>query len=504
MEPSLDLRVSGGALWAGPGRFWPKGAVEITAGRVSYAGDASGAGVRPARHQLDAGGGLIMPGLVNAHCHGAMVLFRGMADDLPLDEWLQKEMFPAEAEYVTDEMVEVCCRLAAAEMLLSGTTCVGDSYFCMQGAVPAYIESGMRAVLAQGVIDFPAPGAPNPAKNLQVAREFVQTWQGVSPRITPGVFAHAPYTCSPETMNGALDLARSLEAPFFTHLAESKPELDVLRQRYGKGPVRHLRDIGVLEGLTACAHGVWLQDDELAELARAGVALVHCPESNMKLGSGAARVEDWLQAGIRAGLGTDGAASNNDLDMFGEMKSAAFLAKVSALDPAALPAEKVLEMATRGSARALGLERTGKLEPGYDGDLIVVDLHRPHHTPWYQAASALVYAGRGTDVRHVVVEGNRWCGTTGYSPWICPRSWQRCGNWPPRWPPDATRCNRFDVDAPRLDPGHSGPLPRPVQQPGGPRLKALAGLAGGLEHDSPGVQALDCVPDARQIHIQIG
>ncbi len=405
MEPSIDLRVSGGPLWAGAGGFWPRGAVEISGGVVVYAGDAAGAGASEARRELDAAGGLIMPGLVNAHCHGAMVLFRGMADDLPLEQWLQNVMFPTEAAFVTEDMVNACCRLAAAEMLLSGTTCVGDAYFCMNGAVPAYEESGMRAVLSQGVIDFPAPGVPEPSQRLVVAREFIENWQGKYSRIIPGVFAHSPYTCSADTLTGAADLAVGLDAPFFTHLAEIQSENAIMQDQYGCRPTEHLARLGVLDKLTACAHGVWLQKEELAELAAAGVALVHCPESNMKLASGVAQVTAWHEAGVVSGMGTDGAASNNDLDLFGEMKSAALLAKVSALDPAALPAEKALEMATSGSARALGLERTGRLEPGYSADLVVLDLKSPNHTPWYQAASALVYAGRGADVRHVVVDG---------------------------------------------------------------------------------------------------
>ena len=401
----MDLRVSGGPLWAGYGKFWTDGVVEVERGVVSYAGDAAGAGSRPAKRELDAKGGLIMPGLVNAHCHGPMVLFRGMADDLPLEVWLQQAMFPAEAAFVNQEMTGICCRLAAAEMLLSGTTCVGDAYFCMNGAVPAYMESGLRAVLAQGVIDFPAPGVPDPARRLDAARDFIQAWQGKSPRITPAVFAHAPYTCSPETMRGAADLAEGLGVPFFTHLEETRAESAMMQEQHGCRSTEYLARAGVLERLTACSHGVWLEDSELEQLAGAGVALVHCPDSNMKLASGAARVEAWQQAGITAGLGTDGAASNNDLDMFGEMKSAALLAKVTALDPAALAAEKALQMATSGSARALGLEKTGKLEPGYSGDLIVVNMNSPHHTPWYQAASALVYSGRGADVCHVVIDG---------------------------------------------------------------------------------------------------
>jgi 5-methylthioadenosine/S-adenosylhomocysteine deaminase len=401
-----ELRIKGGSLWAGNESYWLDGVVDISGDEVIFAGAALDApDTRPDR-VLDAGGGLIMPGLINAHCHGPMVLFRGMADDMPLDKWLNEAVFPAEAAHVNPEMAGLCSRLAAAEMLLSGTTTVGDSYFCMDGAVPAYVDAGMRAVLAQGVIDFPAPGVPDPGMALEVAAEFVRRWQGDNPLITPGIFAHAPYTCSPETFKGAADLARELGAPFFTHLAETQAEPGMIQERHGKPPALYLEELGVLEDLTSCAHGVWLSPEELAALSGAGVALVHCPESNMKLANGVAQVVEWQQAGITAALGTDGAASNNDLCMFGEMRSAALMAKVSANNPAALPAAQVLEMATTGSARALGMGgRLGRLKPGYLADLIVVDLKQPHHTPWYQAASALVYAGSGADVKHVVVGG---------------------------------------------------------------------------------------------------
>ncbi len=401
-----SLLVRGGPLWAGPGSFWADGAVLVREGTVAYAGAAGPAPAPgPGMPVLEAGGGLIMPGLVNAHCHGAMTIFRGLADDEPLHAWLTEHIFPAEARWVDEATVELGTTLAAAEMLLSGTTCVGDSYFCARGAARAYQRAGMRAVVAQGLIDFPAPGVPDPAGGIAVCREFLEEWGERSPLITPGVFAHSLYTCGPGNLAAAAELAGGTPWPLFTHLAETKGELEQIKKAYQAGPVEHLERLGILAAFTSAAHGVWLEPEELARLAGAGVGLVHCPSSNMKLASGAGRPELWLAAGVAAGLGSDGAASNNRLDLVAELGHAARLAKVTAMDPAALPAEAVLAMATTGSARCLGLDGLGGLEAGAPGDLIVVDLGAPHMTPAFSAASALVYAARGSDVRHTVVAG---------------------------------------------------------------------------------------------------
>lgn len=403
-----ELLITGGALWVGPGAYWPRGTLEIRGGRVVYAGPAQA--YRPDREpparRLDARGGLVIPGLVNAHCHGAMVLFRGLADDLPLMKWLNEHIFPAEARWVDQEMVELCTLLAAAEMLLSGTTCVGDAYFCAGGAARAYQRAGMRAVVAQGVIDFPAPGVPDPEDGLRVAREFVEEWQGRSPLIRPALFAHSLYTCSPDKLRGVAALARELGVAWFTHLAETREEVAQVKELHGATPARHLEALGILEGLAAGVHGVWLDEEEMELMARRGVALVHCPESNHKLASGLAPVEAWRAAGLCVGLGTDGAASNNDLDLIAEAGSAARAAKLKSRDPAALPAAAALELAWAGSAAALGLEGVvGRLLPGYAGDAVVIDTDQPHLTPLHDPASALVYAARGADVRHTVVAG---------------------------------------------------------------------------------------------------
>lgn len=402
------MLLTGGPLWAGPGQYWPQGAVAAVDGVVTYAGPAADAPRPPQAEVVEARGGLIMPGLVNAHCHGAMVLFRGLADDLPLHAWLQEHIFPAEARWVNPEMVELCCRLAAAEMLLSGTTTVGDSYFCLDGAARAYGQAGMRAALYHGVIDFPAPGVPDPADNLATAQRFVERWKDESPLLTPGIFAHSTYTCSEATLRGAADLAAELDCRWQTHLAETVEEVsDSVKQR-GVSPVAYLESLGLLERLDAAVHCVWLEPGETELLARRGVAVAACPSSNSKLGSGWSDVPALLAAGVAVGLGTDGAASKNNLDMFGEIGLAARLAKVKTKDPAALPAEAALDLALSGSAACLGLSAVvGRLAPGYACDAVVMDFDAPRLTPCFDPISHLVYAATGGNVRQVVVDGRQ-------------------------------------------------------------------------------------------------
>ena len=402
-----DLLVSGGPLWTGGEGHWPRGALLARAGRVVYAGPEEGlpAGAGTAA-RLEAEGGLILPGLINAHCHGPMVLFRGVADDLPLETWLFQHIFPAEAQWVDPEMTELGAGLAAAELLLAGVTTVCDAYFCAEGMAKAYARAGLRAVVAQGVIDFPAPGVPDPARNLAVAREFVTSWRGRSPLVTPAIFAHSPYTCGPETLRGCAALARELDCPWFIHLAESQAELATLAERHGQTPARHLESLGVLDALTAAVHGIWLEPEEMALLARRGVGVIPCPQSNAKLASGAADIPALLAAGLAVGLGSDGAASNNDLEMLGEAALATRLAKLRSGDPAALPAAQALDLLWTGGAAALGLgRRLGRLLPGQAADLVVLRPDAPHLTPWRDPASALVYQARRDDVRHVAVAG---------------------------------------------------------------------------------------------------
>lgn len=354
---------------------------------------------------IDARGDLIMPGLINTHNHCAMTLFRGLADDLPLMTWLQDHIFPAEAKFTSKEMVYWCTRLAAAEMIMSGTTTVADGYFFEEAAAQALKDSGLRAVAAQGVIDFPAPGVPDPAGNISNVARFIERWQD-DELISPGIFCHSPYTCSGQTIKKAKELARRSGCRFFIHVAETAAEVAQSRQEHGVSPVRYLDQLGVLDETTVCVHCVWLDDEDIAIIKESGAAVASCPKSNMKLAAGIAPIDKLIAANIPVGLGTDGCASNNNLDLFGEITTAAKLHKVNRLDPTLLPAGQVLAMATSGGAEVLGLAgKTGELRAGARADLIIVDLQKPHLTPMYDVASALVYAASGGDVKTTIIDG---------------------------------------------------------------------------------------------------
>ena len=353
---------------------------------------------------IDAGGKLLMPGLINGHNHCAMTLFRGLADDLELASWLNDHIFPAEAARVNDEMVYWCSKLAAAEMLLSGTTTVADGYFHAGEVARACRDAGLRAVAAHGIIDFPAPGVPDPTLNQEAVEDFIDTWQGKDPLITPAVFAHSPYTCSPVTLTRAKDLADRRQVRFFIHLAETRQETGMLIDPQGTSPVRHLHALGLLDSNTICVHSVWLDDEDLDILAATGASVVTCPQSNLKLASGTAKVVEMLARGIHVGLGTDGCASNNSLDMFREMDMLAKVQKLRTLDATALPAWQALRCATSGNAAALGLSGLGRLAIGCRADLLLLDLQAPHLTPFYNQ-DLLVYAAQGNDVHTVIVDG---------------------------------------------------------------------------------------------------
>ncbi len=353
---------------------------------------------------IDGHGKLLAPGLINGHNHCAMTLFRGLADDLELATWLTKYIFPAEARYVNEEMVYHCSKLAAAEMILSGTTTVADGYFFEGQAAQAFVDTGMRAVAAQGIIDFPAPGVPDPAKSLETVAEFLDAWQGRHPRITPGLFAHSPYTCSNQTLQQAKELATERQVPFFIHVAESRQEHEMIQSPQGTSPIRHLAALGLLDPGTICIHGVWLDDEDLDLLATNGAGVVVCPQSHLKLASGIAPVSAMIERGIRVGLGTDGCASNNSLDMFREMDILCKTQKVHTLDTTALTARQALRCATVSNAALLGLGNIGQLLPGYKADLILLDLQQPHLTPCYNQ-DLLVYGASGADVHTVIIDG---------------------------------------------------------------------------------------------------
>lgn len=403
-----DILIINGTLLPEPGKgeLIANGFVAVMNGKIAAIGTMSDIAVAgDAASIIDANGQLVMPGLVNTHTHAPMTLFRGMADDLPLMTWLHEHIFPAEAKSVNPEMVYWCAKLAAAEMLLSGTTTAADGYFLEDRVAQAFLEAGLRAVVAQGVIDFPAPGVPDPGKNVDVAQEFIEHWQKKSPLLTPAVFCHSPYTCAPTTLKRAKELARQKNVKFFIHLAETKAEAKQLQDQQRITPVRYLENLGLLDRDTICVHCVWITEDEIEVLERSGAAVSTCPQSNMKLGSGIAPLDRMIEAGIATGLGTDGCASNNRLDMFYEMDLCAKLHKVKGHDPTALPATTILQMATLMGARVLGIENNiGTLSPGKEADLILLDITQPHLQPFYHP-DLLVYAASGADVSSVVIGG---------------------------------------------------------------------------------------------------
>ncbi len=361
----------------------------------------------PALEVIDADGGLIMPGLVNTHTHLPMTLFRGLADDLPLDSWLNEHMFPAESQFITPENVKWGTRLACLEMLLSGTTTCCCGYFEEDTVAAAVSQAGMRAVLAQGVIDFPAPGVPDPALNVTHAGEYVDRWMDREPTLTPSIFCHSPYTCCAETLKAAKSAAAERGVLFQIHVAETEQEHRIPLIKLRNPPVNYLDSLRFMDESTLVVHAVWTDADDIRILKKRRVAISHNAESNMKLGAGIAPVPAFIQAGITVGLGTDGCASNNDLDLFTEMDAAAKIHKAIALDPTVMDAVTVLKMATLDGARAIGLDNvTGSLEPGKQADCIVVKTTSPHLVPLYAPPSHIVYTMRGADVATVVVGGN--------------------------------------------------------------------------------------------------
>lgn len=400
--------VAGSALPMDPA-FTVRGAtaVAVRGGEILAVGDpASIDAAYSAKARLERKDGVLLPGFVNTHTHAAMSLLRGIANDQPLMEWLRKYIFPAEAKNVSPAFVTAGTDLACLEMIRGGTTTFADMYYYESDVAASVDRAGLRGVLGETWLDFPAPGHANLEESKKVTRAFLERWRG-HPRVTAAIAPHAPYTCSKETLLAARALADEFGAPLLTHVSETWDEQKQIREKYGKSPVSWLEEIGFLGPRLSIAHGVWLSADDLAILARRKVSLSHNPESNMKLGSGVAPVALARKAGVVVGLGTDGVAgSNNDLDMLEAMDFAGKLAKVAALDPTPLPAADLLRMATIEGARVLGLDRlVGSLEPGKRADLIVIGLGNAHAQPVFDLPSTVVYSSKVDDVSLTVVDG---------------------------------------------------------------------------------------------------
>lgn len=387
-------------------RVIENGAVAVRGGAIVAAGTRAEIDSKYRGKKIDRGDAILMPGLINTHTHAPMSLFRGVADDLPLQEWLEKFIFPAEARNLNPEFIRWGTRLACLEMLLGGTTTYVDMYYFEDLIAEETKKAGMRAILGETVIQFPVADAKSPKESLAFTEKFFERFKN-DPLITPAVAPHALYTNKDEDLKAARALANKYKLPLVIHLSETLREnRDILHAR-NMSPTRTLDSLGVLDGWTIAAHSVHVDDTDLSILKKRSTGVAHCPSSNMKLASGIAPVLKMFKLGIPVGVGTDGpAGSNNDFNLFEEMDLASKLAKVSAMDPVALPAQKAVEMATIEGAKAAGLEKKiGSLEAGKRADMIVVQLDQPHAVPMFNVYSQLVYALKASDVTDVMVEG---------------------------------------------------------------------------------------------------
>jgi 5-methylthioadenosine/S-adenosylhomocysteine deaminase len=365
-----------------------------------------------AQETIDCDGKVVMPGLINAHTHVPMTLLRGLADDLRLDVWLLGFMMPVEREFVSPEFVHLGTQIACLELIRSGVTCFADMYYFEESVAKATAEIGLRAVCSQTVMKFPSPDARFFEESLAESREFIQRWKG-HPLIVPSVAPHAPYTTTQEILRATAELAAEFDVPLHTHIAETAVEVENCRNEHGMNVVPYVAEQGLFEAKVLAAHCVHVGDSEITLLGRHKAGVAHNPSSNLKLASGFAPIAKMIENGLNVGIGTDGPASNNDLDMFEEVRLAAFLAKSVANDPTALPARTALSMATNLGAKALHLSHlTGSLEPGKRADLIIIDVSALHNSPRFRRDPAgvyaqIVYAAKASDVKDVMVNG-KW------------------------------------------------------------------------------------------------
>ena len=406
---TCDLLIVGGTVVTmdGERRVIEDGAVAIKDGKIAMVGTRAAVIKNlKAKQTINAAGKAVIPGLINTHTHVPMSLFRGISDDLDLQEWLTKFIFPAEAKNVTEQFVRAGTRLGLAEMIRGGTTTYCDMYYFEDSIADETKMAGMRAVLGETVLDFPAPDNKTWDAAMSYTERFIKKWQNDA-LIVPAIAPHAPYTVSQEHLLAARDLSNRLSAPLVIHLAEANTETEFIQQKHkGMRPIEFVESIGFLTDRTIAAHVIQANDSELDILKRRGVGIAHNPQSNMKLAAGVAPVPSMLRKDISVGLGTDGAASNNDVSMWEEMDTAAKLHKLYSGDQKVLPAEQAFEMATIRGARALHLDKiTGSIETGKRADIAIVDLDSLNQVPYFNIYSALVYSTKADDVRTVVING---------------------------------------------------------------------------------------------------
>jgi len=408
-KEKIDLLINGGTIVTmdGDRLILEDGAVAVKGDVISAIGFRTDLEKKYTPDQtIDARGKLVLPGFINGHTHVPMTLFRGLHDDVTLDEWLHKYIFPAEAKNVTEEFVRWGTRLAAAEQIRGGITTFADMYYFEDAVAEETKKAGMRGVLGETFIDFPAPDNKDESEMLAYTEKFLKRWQN-DPLIHAAPAPHSIYTCSQKTLQDAAALARKYHAPILIHVAEMKKELDDRRAQNGTTPVQYLDKIGILGPDVVAAHCIFVDDTDRKLLAEKQVGCVHNPSSNMMLASGVSPVPELRTAGVAVGLGTDGpAGSNNDLDLMEEMDLAAKLQKITKMNPLALGAKAVVEMATIDGAKALHMEKEiGSLEAGKKADVIVISLNEPHAVPMYDVYAQLAYALKGSDVETVVIGG---------------------------------------------------------------------------------------------------
>jgi 5-methylthioadenosine/S-adenosylhomocysteine deaminase len=404
----VDVIIRGGTVVTmdGSSRVIEDGAVAIRRERIVEVGAASEIAAKyTAARTINAAGKVVMPGLINTHTHVPMVLFRGIADDLVLMEWLQKFIFPAEAKNVDEQFVRWGTKLGCLEMIQGGTTTYVDMYYFEDAIADETARAGMRAVLGETLIDFPAPDNKTWDAGMEYTRKFAQKWKGHA-LITPAIAPHAPYTVSTDHLKQAHSFSESMKVPLVIHIAEDQAEVKTIQERYNSSSVAYLDRIGLLDQRVIAAHMVWPTEEDIKTLASRSVGVAHCPQSNMKIAAGAAPVPQMLRAGVAVGLGTDGAASNNDLNLWEEMDTAAKLHKLITKDATVINARDALEMATIRGARAIHLDKEiGSLEAGKLADLLIIRMDAAHQTPLYNVYSQLVYATKASDVESVMING---------------------------------------------------------------------------------------------------